>query len=310
MRNAFIKCLDQLTYKNKNIIILSGDLGFSVFENFIIKYPQNFYNLGVGEANMTSIAAGMAAEGNIPVLYSIIPFITMRCFEQIRNDICSHNLNVKIIGVGSGLGYAHLGISHHSGEDISIMRTLPNMTVISPADSHEVEAALHWAFKHKGPVYIRLGKSGEPLIHNKKIIFKKNPQGFVLKNGKDGVVFSTGTIIANTLQAVQLLQDKNINFEVVSIPFIKPIDINLIIKSVKKHQHVFTIEEHSVIGGLGSAIAEVLIENSIRIKKFKRFGFNDSFCRTIGNYDYMRDSMGLSAKKIAKRIELELNSLN
>lgn len=302
MRNAFIKTVNQIAKHKKDLLILSGDLGYTVFEQFTTDYPQQFLNLGVSEANMIGVASGLAREGKSVLVYSIIPFITLRCFEQIRNDICAHDLNVKIIGVGSGLGYAHLGVSHHAAEDIAIMRTLPNMTVLVPADAYEVEATVSWALKNKGPVYIRLGKIGEPLVHTQKISFKSNSGGYVIKEGKKILIFSSGTIVANVLKAVTLLERQGIFPCVVCIPVIKPLNKKWIQEYSKNFSYIITVEEHSVIGGLGSAIAETLMECNVRLNGFKRLGFNDEFCRVIGSYDYMRNHMGLSPEKIADEI--------
>lgn len=304
MRTAFVQTLETYAQKNNNILVLSGDLGYSVFEKFIQKFPDQFFNLGVGEANIVGVGAGLAKEGKIPLVYSIIPFITMRCFEQIRNDVCGHGLNMKIVGVGSGLGYAHLGVSHHAAEDIALMRTLPGMTVLSPADSHEVTASLTWSLQHRGPVYMRLGKKGEPAVHPRKVSFSKKPHGFVLKEGKDGVIFATGTIVYNALQAAIILEKQGYTFRVVSMPIIKPLDEKIVCDSAQRLKNIITIEEHSIIGGLGSAVAEVLLEKNIPIQYFKRIGIRDAFCRSIGNYDYLRDVVGLSPRKIAQQIKI------
>ncbi len=307
MRNAFIKALSHAAHKNKNILVLTGDLGYTVFEQFISENPKALINLGVGEANMMGAAAGLAREGNTVLVYSIIPFVTMRCFEQIRNDVCVHQVNVKIIGVGSGLGYAHLGTSHHEGEDIAIMRSLPNMMVLVPADPIEVEAALACALKHDGPVYIRLGKAGEPNIHKKRIQITKNTGGFTIKSGKKVLILTTGTISPNVLLAAALLEKYSIFPQVVSVPMLKPLARDWLRKIAHDLSYLFTIEEHSIIGGLGSAVAEELLESNIKPKCFKRLGFNDSFCRVIGSYEYMRHYMGLSPNKIADTIHETIN---
>ncbi len=302
MRNAFIQALEKVTAKNKNLLVLSGDLGYTVFESFIEKYPQQFFNFGVGEANLMGMAAGLAKEGKIPVCYSIIPFITLRCYEQIRNDVCSHKANVKIVGVGSGLGYAHLGISHHAGEDVAIMRALPNMSVLVPADPQEVKGAINWALFHKGPVYVRLGKVGEPSIHRQRLVMNKNTGGFVLRRGGKVLIFTAGTIAHNVLGAVTLLEKQGITAHVVSVPFVKPLAKKWISELARKYRYIYVVEEHSIIGGLGSAIAETLLEAGVAPPYFKRIGFNDSFCHTIGSYEYMRAHMGLSPEKIADEV--------
>lgn len=309
MRNAFINTLDKITTRNKNVMVLSGDLGYTVFEKYIEKHPRQFINMGVGEANMMGMAAGLAREGRIVIVYSIIPFITLRCYEQLRNDVCSHNVNVKVIGVGSGLGYAHLGVSHHAGEDISIMRTLPNMTVLVPADAFEVSAALTWALKHLGPVYIRLGKVGEPQVHQHRLDIKPKTNGFNLKKGNHLLILASGTIVYNALRAAEILEKRGFSVQVVSVTKIKPLEKNWVKKMTGGYQYIFTVEEHSIIGGLGSAIAEILLETGISPVCFGRIGIQDEFCRTIGNYEYTRDSMGLSPEKIVSQILTKMASI-
>jgi transketolase len=309
MRTAFVKALLQSAQSNDRIVLLSGDLGFNVFEEFAAQFPRRFINMGVGEANMIGVAAGLAHEGYLPIVYSIIPFITMRCYEQIRNDLCSHNVNVKVVGVGSGLGYAHLGISHHAAEDISIMRTLANMSVLVPADPREVTASVRCAVHTKGPVYMRLGKNGEPLLHAKEITPEELIHPLLLRAGVDAVLFTAGTIAANCIQAAELLVNDGIELAVYSMPSIKPFNAVQLVNITRKIPSIFTAEEHSVIGGLGSTIAEVLMEHTISVRCFQRIGIPDTFCRTIGTYEYMKDSMGLSPQKIAAQIKFTMHKL-
>lgn len=301
MRNAFINTLEKEAYKNKDIILLTGDLGFTVFENFQKKIPKRFFNMGVAEANMIGVAVGLALSGKIPIVYSIAPFIALRPFEQIRNDVCLHNANVKIIGVGGGLSYTHAGPTHHIAEDLAVMRVLPNMTVIAPADPLEVKLATTYMLKKRGPVYLRLGKKGEHKVHQEKINFKIG-RGIIVKKGSDVCLISCGSITYNALKAACLLDKEKISTAVVSMHTVKPLDMLLLENLIKKYKAIFTIEEHSVIGGLGGAISEFLAENLKRDLIFKRIGINDCFCLEIAEYDLLRDIYNLSPQKIAKTI--------
>lgn len=299
MRIAFVETLEKLAEKNKDIILVSGDLGFSVLDNYIDKFPKQYLNAGVAEQNMTGVAAGMAMEGKIPIIYSIVPFATMRNFEQIKNDICYQNLNVKIIGVGSGFSYGPYGHTHYSLEDVGILRTLPGLTIFSPGDSIETELVTKMALKMKGPVYIRLGKA-DGTVHQKTIPFATG-KGIVVKEGSDIVIFTTGIILFTALEVSKILE-KNYSVSIVSMPSIKPIDEKIIIEYSKKVKHVFSLEEHFMIGGLGSAISEVLAENRVNCS-FKRIGVPDKFSKKTGNQNYMREQNGLLPNQIAAFIK-------
>lgn len=306
MRNAFIETLEKEVKANPNIIVLTGDLGYTVFDQFKIRYPKQFINMGVAEANMMGVAAGLALSGKIPFVYSIAPFVCLRPYEQIRNDVCMHNANVKIIGVGGGLAYSNAGPTHHVNEDIAVMRVLPNMTVICPSDPIEVRLAVKGMIRYKGPVYLRLGKHGEPIIHKTKPNFKIG-KGIIIKEGRDIALISCGSITHNALLTAEILEKKGIFTTIVSMHTIKPLDTKLLSNVIKKFKAVFTIEEHNIIGGLGSAVAEFIAENQTKTIIFKRLGVNDVFCRQIGDYDYIRDCNSLSPKKIVNQIIKTLN---
>lgn len=300
MRKTFSNILFHQAQKNKKIMLLTGDLGFSVFEEFIKTMPSQYLNAGIAEQNMTGIAAGMAMEGKLPIIYSIVPFITMRNFEQIRNDICYQNLNVKIVGVGAGFSYGPYGHTHHGLEDLGVMRTLANMVILAPGDPVEVSLATKAMLKHVGPVYLRLGKSGEPTIHSSLPKFRIG-KGIILKDGKDITIFGTSTMLQTSVEVSDLLGKKGLSVRLISLPCIKPIDTKIILESAKRTRALFTIEEHSIIGGLGSSVAEILAENSAG-GIFLRFGVKDSFTKVIGVQDYMREVNGLSPKQISKKI--------
>lgn len=301
MRNAFITTLNKQAKRDKRIMLLTGDLGFTVFESFMKLFPDRFINVGVAEANMVGIAAGLAHSGKIPVIYSIATFMSMRAFEQIRNDIALPASNVKIVGTGGGLAYGPAGPTHHSLEDVALMRALPNIKVLVPSDPTMTKWLTKTAIRTKGPVYLRIGKKGEPNIYKKGEKFALT-KGKVVKKGKDVTLISTGSILEQVIAAAKLLTRDKITAEIIDIHAVKPIDKNLILKSAKKTNYIFTIEEHSIIGGLGSAVAEVLAEEANFSYVFKRIGIQDTFCQTIGSHQYLRHYHGLSAEKISEEV--------
>ncbi|MBI3955032.1 1-deoxy-D-xylulose-5-phosphate synthase [Candidatus Gottesmanbacteria bacterium] len=302
MRNAFSKTLTRLAKQNKNLILLTGDLGYTVFEDFIKTHPDRFINMGVAEANMMGVACGLSLKGFIPVVYSIATFATMRGFEQIRTDICVHNANVKIVGTGGGLSYGHAGSTHHALEDIAIMRSLPNMTIICPSDPVQAEIATEQMIIHKGPVYLRLGKRGEPIFYKKPLKFKIG-KGIVLRNGKKAAIIATGNLVHNALLVSKILEKYSINITIVDMNTVKPLDKKLILQLLTNHEIICTLEEHSIIGGLGSAVAEVIAENPIKKNlHFYRFGLPDIFIERAGSQEFLRNKYSLTPEKISGKI--------
>jgi transketolase len=299
MRFAFVKTLTALAKRNKNIILLTGDLGFSVLEKFQAECPRQFINAGVAEQNMTGVAAGLAMEGKMPWIYSIVPFVTMRNFEQIRNDLCYQNLNVKIIGVGAGFSYGPYGHTHHSVEDIGILRTLPNMTILCPGDPTEVKCATKAAAKHPGPVYIRLGK-GDQSVYEKEPDFRIG-KGIIVRKGTDITVIATSTLLYRGVEVINALKEKNISARLVSMHTIKPFDADLVRQCAKDSKAIFTLEEHSVIGGLGSAAAEIIAESGIQVK-FKRIGIPDRFTKVNGSQEFLRRINGMTVEQVVSTI--------
>lgn len=301
MRTTFATSLFNHAQKNKNIILLTADLGFSVFEEFIKTLPKQYLNVGIAEQNMTGMAAGMAMEGKLPIIYSIVPFVTMRNFEQIRDDICYQNMNVKIVGVGAGFSYGPYGHTHHGLEDIGVLRTIPNLVILTPGDPIEVKLATEIMFSHVGPVYLRLGKAGEPNIHKKNPSFALG-KGILMQNGSDITIISNSIALQRASEVVDSLERENKSVRFISMPSIKPLDETIIIESAKKTKAIFTIEEHSIIGGLGSAVAEVLAENASGII-FKRIGVADRFTKVIGMQEFMRAANNLSTDMIVSTIK-------
>ncbi len=307
MRITFVNALIQEAKHDRRIVLLSGDLGYSVFEEFIQTFPKQFINAGVAEQNMVGVAAGLAMEGKIPIVYSIVPFATMRPFEQIRNDVCYQDLNVKIVSVGAGFSYGAYGHTHHGLEDIGILRTLPNMVILAPGDPIEAAWATRAMLKYQGPVYLRLGKSGEPTIYPKAphLIIGK---GSIVRRGNDISIIATSTLVERGLLVAERLKKRGIDTELISMHTLKPIDKRLILERARHSKVLITLEEHSVIGGLGSAVSEVLADHSIGIR-FKRIGVPDRFTKGMGLQEHMRMLNGLSIDTITKTILMLLKKI-
>ncbi|EQB64151.1 MAG: hypothetical protein RBG1_1C00001G1730 [candidate division Zixibacteria bacterium RBG-1] len=305
MRTAFIKTLFDLAKQDERINLIVGDLGYSVVEPFQKEFPSRFINAGVAEQNMTGMAAGLALSGKIVFTYSIANFPTLRCLEQIRNDICYHKANVKIVAVGGGFAYGALGMTHHATEDLAIMRSLPNMLVVAPGDPVEAKLATQAIVEHEGPCYLRLGKAGEPKIHQDKIDFKLG-KAIELKYGTDITLISTGGMLFNALKAAEKLEEQGISVRLLSMHTVKPLDTEAVLKAVSETSAIFTVEEHSIIGGLGGAVAETLAESGNFQVYFRRLGIPSTFISQVGNQEYLRELFALSAEGILNSVETAL----
>ena len=301
MRNAFAAAITALAVKDERIVLLSGDIGNRLFDKYRERCPSRFYNCGVAEANMTGMAAGLALSGLRPFTYTITPFATTRVIEQIRIDICYHEVPVVIIGTGSGLSYASLGPTHHSCEDVGILRCFPNLTILCPADAMEVGPAIEAAIACPGPVYIRRGKMGEPVIHEKPPCFEVG-RGLILSEGDDVCLLGMGTMTATALDAAKLLHAQGISARVVSMQTVKPLDEALLHESFARYGVVAVVEEHSVIGGLGSAVAEWLARGGPRRGVLEAIGTPDAFISEAGSQQWMRERCGLTPQIVAERI--------
>jgi len=307
MRKAFVNTLVELAEKDKDIYLLTGDLGFSVFENFAQKFPERFINCGVAEQNMMGVAAGLALSGKKVYVYSIIPFVTMRCLEQIRNDVCYQNLDVKMVGVGSGLAYGTLGATHHAIEDIAILRALPNLTVLCPADPTETRELILKSYQTKNPTYIRLNKTGEKILYDFSPDIKIGRPS-ILKEGKDGAIIATGIYLGLAMEIIERLKEMGCNFKLISLHTLKPIDREALLKELEGEKTVFTLEEHNIIGGLGSAVAEILAESDWQ-GKFKRIAIPDKYSSKVGEAEYLRQDFGLVKEKITEQILKEYKNI-
>lgn len=300
MRDTFFATLSQLAKENKNIEVVTGDLGFGVLKPFWEAHPDQIINAGIAEQNLTSVAAGMALEGKTVFTYSIGNFPTLRCLEQIRNDCAYHNANVKVVCVGGGFVYGSLGMSHHATEDIAVMRALPDVTVLCPGDLVEAKAVTKAIASYPGTCYVRLGRGGEKKIHPDNIDFEIG-KAIKVQDGEEIAIFSTGAIFEEVSEACEILKESGINPTVYTFPTVKPIDEKTIREIAESHKLIVTCEEHNLSGGFGSAVAEVLAELPAHARLL-RMGMNDQYCTIVGDQKYLRDQYGISGKKIAEKI--------
>ena len=293
MRTAFIQQLVKEAETNEKIFLIVGDLGFSVVEPFAEAFPDRFLNVGVAEQNMTGIAAGLAREGYNVFTYSIGNFPTMRCFEQIRYDVCYHNLNVKVVSVGGGYAYGPLGPSHHATEDIGTLRVLPNLNICAPCDPAEARAITTMLCNSNTPGFLRLGKAGEPNVHDDAIDMSWG-KALCIKEGSGTAVLSTGSIVYHAKSQIN-----NTNWGLYSFPFIKPFDSEALLHIASSYEKIITIEEHQRSGGFGSAVLEAL--NDLReegkinnIPLLKRIAIPDVYVGVSGSQEYLRKMAGLN----------------
>ncbi|MBF0521753.1 MAG: transketolase [Candidatus Omnitrophica bacterium] len=301
MRTSFIETLCELAEKDERIWLLCGDLGFSVLECFISRFPKRFVNVGVAEQNMAGIAAGLAMSGKIVFTYSIANFPTLRCLEQIRNDICYHKANVKIVAVGGGFAYGAQGATHHGLEDLAILRTLPNMTVTAPADPVESKAITKLISELPGPCYLRLGKAGEPVVHQTKPDFTVGKM-IPVKDGRDALIISTGGMLITALEAQKQTEAKGFSVGVWSSPWLKPFDNEGVMKAAERYPVIISLEEAQVTGGLGSAIASVVAGLKPRHCQVISLGVPDIFLEKAYCQQTARNQVGLDTASITKTI--------
>ncbi|ARN83218.1 transketolase family protein [Methylocystis bryophila] len=308
MRNAFADELTRLGDEDPRLVMLSGDIGNRLFDKFRAAHGDRFFNCGVAEQNMMGLAAGLALSGYRPIAYTITPFVTTRCLEQIRTDVCYHEAPVIIVGVGSGLSYAGLGPTHHSCEDIALLRALPGLAVVCPCDAFEVRAALRAALHADHPTYLRLGKKGEPKIHGETPTDFSIGKALTIREGRDVCLLATGTILPEALHAADALAAAGVSAQVVSFHTVKPLDTERLRDAFATFRLVATIEEHSVVGGFGSAVAEWVVDSVIAPRAFLRFGTPDAFFKLAGEQEFARERLGLTGEQIALRIKERLSA--
>lgn len=304
MRDSFIRSLLELAKEDPNIELITGDLGFGVLRPFWETLPDQFINAGIAEQNMTAMAAGMALEGKTVFVYSIGNFPTMRCLEQIRNDCAYHGANVKIVCVGGGFVYGALGMSHHATEDMAVMRSLPGVTVFSPADKVEAAEVAKAAAAQPGTCYIRLGRGGEPVVREKIEKFEVG-KAIPVRKGSRVAIFSTGDIYKEVALAAELLAREGIGPTVYTFPTVAPVDAGTVLACAREHALIVTCEEHNIQGGLGTAVAEVLAQQPAQAQLL-RIGIEDAYCTVVGNQEHLRKVYGMSGEQIARRIREEL----
>lgn len=304
MRNQFASYLTELAKSDPRVVLLMGDIGNKLFDDFKQQFPERFYNCGIAEANMMSVASGLALNGLRPFVYSITPFVTTRCLEQVRVDVCYHKSPVTIVGTGSGLSYTELGPTHHSCEDLAIMRVLPDMSVFAPADSLELRACMKLILSRNSPAYMRIGKKGEPLIHESEpcirlgspVEMKSNPEASIC-------LISTGTIAPLAGEVHDALLRLGTLSAWFSLPNIKPLDVPSLVAKIRPYKIIVTIEEHSVIGGIGSLMAETIMDENLSGIRLLKFGVGDWFLHETGTQHYARSRYGLSVDALVARIE-------
>jgi transketolase len=302
-RNAYGEALIELGKKNKNIVVLDADLSKSTKTiMFAKKYPDRFFEMGIAEANMMSTAAGLASCGKIPFASTFAVFATGRVYDQVRMDIAYSDANVKIFATHGGISVGKDGVSHQMIEDLALMRVLPNMTVIAPSDATQTKKIVFLMAENIGPMYARVGRADAPLIYNDKDVKDmKIGKGTIVKDGSDITFISTGTMVEPALEAHQTLKKQGINARVIDMHTIKPLDEKLVLKCAKETNGIITAEEHSIIGGLGGAVAEILSEKSNNTK-FKRMGIKDVFCESGAPADLL-EKFELNEKHMVKNAQ-------
>jgi transketolase len=302
MRNAYGDALFNLMARNKKVIALVADDGPVRFADIQKEYAGRVFNFGIAECNMVGAAAAMAKEGFLPVVFAFSCFLAYRATEFIRLDVCLQNRKVILVGHSCGVIGNKGGPTHHSTEDIAVLRAMPGLAILSPASAKEVAPALDAAAVHDGPVYIRLGKAFETEVYDAAPGFEIS-KSRLLREGKDITIVATGSIVADALEAAKILETEGLTADVINMSTIKPLDEAAVIASAKKTGRVVTVEEHSVYGGLGGAVSECLLKAGVPLKGFDIMGFNDTFCTEYGWHRDLKRAYGLSPRHIAERCE-------
>ncbi len=299
MRNASTQMVYDLAKRDRNVMALTADNSNEIYDKIKREMPGQYIDYGIAEENMVASAAGLASCGKVPFLYTITNFMSMHAFEFIRNDVCVANQNVKFLGRSSGLVSSSMGATHQGTEEVALLRTLPNMLVITPATPIEAREATRFAYHHRGSVYIRLEGFNEPELYGEDYQFSVG-RGYVLRDGGDITVISMGSVVNEALSAAGKLESDGIRVRVINMPMVNPIDRDLIVAAAKETGHIITLEEHSIHGGLGSAVAEVLAESSLAVS-FHRMGL-DGCAKGCGNREAMREINGLASENIMEKV--------
>ena len=302
MRNAFAQQITALAQQDPRIVVLSGDIGNRLFDDLKAKCPGRFFNCGVAEANMIGMAAGLALSGLRPFCYTITPFLTYRCLEQIRVDLCYHHLPVVLVGTGAGLSYASLGATHHSCEEMGMLRLLPHLVVAAPADPWEVKAALRASLLSPDPVYLRIGKKGEPPMHTSEPDFTFG-KAIPIRAGSDIAILNAGTLLPVALDTAKALEARGFSTSVHSFHTLKPLDTATLSEVFARCRLVATLEEHSTLGGLGGAVAEWLADHPGLKARLIRCGTPDEFLHLTCEQEEAREHYGLTPDAMARRLQ-------
>ena len=309
MRNAFAAHLLTLADLNSSIFLVSGDIGNRLFDEYKASFPGRFLNTGVAEQNMIGVAAGLAESGYHPIVYTIASFATTRCYEQIKLDLCYHDKAVTLVGTGAGLSYAALGPTHYSLEDLAIMRVLPNMHVLTPCDSMETVTCLNIATSLRHPSYVRLGKKGEPVIHETPPDFDLG-RWIEVDPGGEVLILGAGTAVSLARNLREQLKLCGISARVASCPSIKPLDESFLADSCGKYSLIVTLEEHSRIGGFGSAVLEWAEDHKVDNQSFLRIGTVDGFPHALGDQFYTRNALGLDVEQMVEMVMSRLSRMS
>jgi transketolase len=297
MRDAFVRRLTEIAAADPRVMLITGDLGFGVLTDYAQRHPRQYLNAGVAEQNMTALATGLALEGRIVFTYSIANFATLRCLEQIRNDACYHAANVKIVAVGGGFSYGPLGVSHHATEDLGILRALPDLTVVAPGDDWEAEEATSAIVATQGTCYLRLDRSSAESTNHPGEVFRLG-RARVLRQGTDLTLIATGGMLGTVLRTADRLAAERIQSRVLSMHTVKPLDEDAVVAAAVETGGLLTVEEHTVHGGLGGAIAECCLEAGTPPAAFRRIGLRAGFSSIVGSQEYLRTHYGLDEETI------------
>lgn len=301
MRDAFAARLFDLARNDRRVMLLSADLGFGVLNRYRAELPDQFLNVGVAEQNLIGIAAGLALEGRKVFVYSIANFPTLRCLEQVRNDVAYHDLDVTIVSVGSGFSYGSLGMSHHGIEDLAIMRSLPRMRVFAPSDEFECEEVINILAASKSPAYLRIERTSEVRLGNEDESFVVGVPRLI-RTGKDVVVLASGCVASEALIAAKSLAEVGIDPWIFSVHTLKPFSLGSAREAIRSAGAVLTVEEHVVEGGLGGLVAEEILEDGLPVRRFHRVGIRDGYSHNVGTQAYLRKAYGLDSASISHAI--------
>ncbi|GAM11013.1 hypothetical protein OR1_03321 [Geobacter sp. OR-1] len=301
MRSTFVDCLIRRARIDERIFLVTPDVGFSVLEKFADEFPDRYLNVGIAEQNAIGVAAGLALSGRRPYVYSMVPFVTMRCFEQVRVDVAYMQTNVRLVGIGGGLTYGPAGTTHHAIEDIALMRALPNMTVCAPGDPVEARTLIEESFDHEGPIYFRLGRNGEPVLYDTGVKIEIG-RAVTITEGDDFALIATGNMLELGKKVAHAMQEKGKNGTLLSMHTIKPFDTEAVLGLIDKGLPIVTLEEHNVIGGLGSAVADVIAASG-KATRFRKVGIPDVYTHSVGSQEYLKREFGLDLNSIVSIVE-------